>query len=98
VSGRGAIRASIALAAIGAGSARGDYCPKSAMPPTGSGMIDLPELLASRCQPGDIVLLDPQQTGLIGRACGFAQQIIPVQTEQLGPRIMCVMVAPRAVR
>ena len=61
-------------------------------------MIDLPELLASRCQPGDIVLLDPKQTGLIGRGCDFAQQIITVQTEQLGPRIMCVMVAPRAVR
>jgi hypothetical protein len=42
-------------------------------------MIDLPGLLASRCRPGDIVLLDPKQTGLIGRACDFAQQIITVR-------------------
>jgi hypothetical protein len=61
-------------------------------------MVDLAELLATRCDPGDIVLLDPKQTGLIGRVCDFAQAIITVQTEQLGPRIMCSMIAPREIR
>jgi hypothetical protein len=60
-------------------------------------LIDLTDLLASRCKPGDIVLLDNQQTGLIARVCDFSQAIITVPTV-LGTRIMCVMVAPREAR
>jgi hypothetical protein len=79
--------------------AQASYCVKSALgPESGTSTLahpaDLVELLAARCRPGDIILLDSHAIGLIGRACDFTQAIVPLQTP-LGPRIMCVMVIPR---